>query len=106
MWRICFYYLATAVGLEARITVNDVHAWNIVKVDGKYYYLDPTWDLGLNESEYRYFLRGENDFVSILNGPEYVAHRESIMASFLVGPKHPLTNIENEYVISENAYGI
>ena len=101
-----FYYMATAAGLEARITVNDIHAWNIVKVDGKYYYLDPTWDLGINESEYRYFLKGESDFVDIMNGPEHAAHRESVMAGFLVGPKHPLTNIEKEYDISENAYGI
>ena len=100
-----FYYLATAAGLEARITINDVHAWNVVKVDGRYYYLDPTWDLGLKESEYRYFLRGSKDFVSILNGPEYAAHRESMMAQFLIGPKHPLSNVEKEYEISENAYG-
>ena len=101
-----FYYMTTAAGLEARITVNDIHAWNIVKVDGKYYYLDPTWDLGINESEYRYFLKGESDFVNIMNGPEHAAHRECVMAGFLVGPKHPLTNIEKEYDISENAYGI
>ncbi len=99
-----FYCLATSAGLEARITVNDVHAWNIVKVDGKYYYLDPTWDLGLDESEYRYFLRGSGDFVSILNGPEYAAHRPDMMANFLLGPKHPLSNVEEDYVISENAY--
>ena len=99
-----FYYLATAAGLEARITINDIHAWNIVKVDGKYYYLDPTWDLGLSESEYRYFLRGSGDFVSILNGPEHAAHREDLMAGFLIGPKHPLSNVEQEYTISENAY--
>lgn len=101
-----FYYMATAAGLEARITVNDINAWNIVKVDGKYYYLDPTWDLGINESEYRYFLKGENDFVDIMNGPEHAAHRESVMAGLLLSPKHPLTNIEKEYDISENAYGI
>lgn len=99
-----FYCLATSAGLEARITVNDVHAWNIVKVDGKYYYLDPTWDLGLDESEYQYFLRGSGDFVSILNGPEYAAHRPDMMANFLLGPKHPLSNVEEDYVISENAY--
>lgn len=100
-----FYYLATSAGLEARITVNDVHAWNIVKVDGQYYYLDPTWDLELDESRYRYFLRGAGDFVDILNGPEHAAHRPSLMAGFLVGPKHPLSNVEKEYTISEKAYG-
>ena len=99
-----FYYLATSAGLEARITVNDTHAWNIVRVRGKYYYLDPTWDLEMDESQYRYFLRGSEDFVSILNGPEHAAHRPSMMAKFLLGPKHPLVNVQEEYVISEKAY--
>ena len=99
-----FYYLATSAGLETRITVNDVHAWNIVRVDGQYYYLDPTWDLEMDESDYRYFLRGAEDFVSIMNGPEYAAHRPSMMADFLLGPKHPLANVEKDYVISEKAY--
>lgn len=99
-----FYYLATAAGLEARITINDTHAWNIVKVSGKYYYLDPTWDLGLSEGEYRYFLRGSGDFVSILNGPEYAAHRESLTVNIMKGSQHPLTNVQKEYKISETAY--
>jgi hypothetical protein len=99
-----FYYLATSAGLEARITVNDTHAWNIVRVGGKYYYLDPTWDLEMDESQYRYFLRGSEDFASILNGPEHAAHRPSMMAKFLLGPKHPLVNVQEEYVISEKAY--
>ena len=47
-----------------------------------------------------------SDFVDIMNGPEHAAHRESVMAGFLLSPKHPLTNIEKEYDISENAYGI
>ena len=99
-----FYYLATSAGLEARTTFNDVHAWNIVKVNGRYYYLDPTWDLGVNESDYRYFLRGSKDLYDILSGPDRVAHRTSIMGNFLLGPKHPLTNVQEEYTISEQAY--
>ena len=73
-------------------------------VSGKYYYLDPTWDLGLSEGEYRYFLRGSGDFVSILNGPEYAAHRESLTVNIMKGSQHPLTNVQKEYKISETAY--
>ncbi len=57
-----FYYLANSAGVEAHIRTNSNHAWNYVKLDGKYYYIDATWDLGLPESEYQYFLKGRFDF--------------------------------------------
>ena len=40
------------------------HAWNAIKLDGKYYYLDPTWD-GTQEGEavqFSNFLRGSDIF--------------------------------------------
>ncbi|MBR2783955.1 MAG: hypothetical protein IKD93_07180 [Firmicutes bacterium] len=57
-----FYYLANTAGVEAHIKTNDDHAWNFVKIDGLYYYADPTWDLGKSEAEYEYFLKGAADF--------------------------------------------
>ncbi|WP_274363642.1 WG repeat-containing protein [Paenibacillus thermotolerans] len=33
------------------------HAWNIVKIDGKYYHLDATWDSGNDRNDY--FLRSD-----------------------------------------------
>lgn len=58
-----FYYLANSAGLDARIDTNSNHAWNFVKVDGKYYYyIDATWDLGKSEDEYEFFLKGWADF--------------------------------------------
>lgn len=57
-----FYRMALTAGLEARIKINDNHAWNIVRVDGNYYYCDATWDSGLPESQYQYFLKGIRDF--------------------------------------------
>lgn len=57
-----FYCLANAAGLDARICTNDTHSWNFVRVDGKYYYADATWDLGKSEAEYAYFLKGSADF--------------------------------------------
>lgn len=67
-----FYHLAKAAGLEV-IYISGTgnggdHAWNMVKVDGKWYHLDNTWNRGHYEgtSEYEYFnksdyyLKGDN----------------------------------------------
>lgn len=100
-----FYYLATSAGLEARITWNDIHAWNFVKVNGQYYYLDATWDLGNNENEYQYFLKGSRDFIDELNTSEHVAHRPSIRGLLKVSYSPPLKDTDKDYVFSEYAYG-
>lgn len=68
------YRLFTELGLESRIVtgwagvkVPVAHAWNIVKVDGKWYNIDLTWDDPItNTGEqiliYDYFLKNEEDF--------------------------------------------
>ena len=59
-----FYRLALEVGIDTRVVVGTgnggAHAWNIVKIDGKYYNLDATWDAGRNS--YAYFLKGTENF--------------------------------------------
>lgn len=55
--------LLNMVGIRANIVVGDAkgggwHAWNIVKINGKYYHLDTTWekwDKENNISNYNYF---------------------------------------------------
>ena len=87
---VTLYRLLKEAGIDCRIITgqgrsNDtdtLHAWNIVALDGKYYYLDATWDseeyslflekeknseIGLGEGKdaefrYRFFLRGKEDF--------------------------------------------
>lgn len=67
-----FYRLANAVGLDARIVSGTSrgqgHAWNIVKVDGKYYNIDSTWDAG--RERYDYFLKGSANFAEHMPGGE------------------------------------
>jgi hypothetical protein len=62
-----FYYMANNAGLDCRIIKGDSknfegnwehHAWNLVKLDGKYYFVDVTWDSG--REPYEYFLEGSN----------------------------------------------
>lgn len=75
-----FKYLLDGLGIETTMVIgkgqntegnSENHAWNYVKLDGGWYAVDCTWDdpvvLGggsaSDESKYRYFLKGENDFL-------------------------------------------
>jgi len=67
-----FYRLALTAGLDARVITGiasngeatENHAWNIVKLDNKYYNLDATWDSVLAQQglEYLYFLKANESF--------------------------------------------
>ena len=61
------------------------HGWNLVEVDGTYYYIDATWDSG-NE-EYEYFLKGKEDFLKHTVSSDFVS-------------EYPVSNYE--YVKSED----
>lgn len=39
------------MNIDARTIVNKSHAWNIVKIDGKYYYSDNTWAITRNPNQ-------------------------------------------------------
>ena len=45
-YALAFYRLALECGVDARYILSNPmeHAWDIVRVDGQYYYLDATWD--------------------------------------------------------------
>lgn len=67
-----FYRLVLDAGVDARTIAGDAggrHSWNIVKIDGKYYNLDSTWDAG--RETYSYFLKNMNDFSDHVRDEEY-----------------------------------
>mgnify|MGYP002535627712 FL=1 len=67
-----FYRLSLEAGVDTRVITGDSggpHAWNIVKLNGKYYNLDSTWDAG--SSSYYYFLKNMNDFSNHTRYEEY-----------------------------------
>ena len=64
------YKLMWRCGVPCRIVVgrssNENHGWNIVKLDGKWYNLDTTWDAASEKGApmyWNYFLRSNADFI-------------------------------------------
>lgn len=57
------YRLSREAGIPCRILAGEDHTWNIARIDGVYYYLDPTWDeFRTTVQQCRYFLKGTKDF--------------------------------------------
>lgn len=76
-----FYRMAMAAGLKTRIIEGtgrqESHTWNIVRINGQYYNVDPTWESSVisgsydqlvndysKYSGYQYFLKGNNNFAN------------------------------------------
>lgn len=51
--------LLHAAGVESCFVDNDIHAWNVVKIDGKWFHIDTTWDDG-EVSGNRWFLLSDS----------------------------------------------
>lgn len=49
-----FCILDNHAGLECYVCVSETHAWNIAKIDGKYYHFDALWDEV--EDEWKHFM--------------------------------------------------
>lgn len=77
------YRLLLECGIDCRIVsgnaikvvngkkVTEAHSWNIVKLGGKYYALDATWD-AVYCPKYKYFLCGSSDFVNHTPGNSFL----------------------------------
>lgn len=69
-----FYRIMLELGIDARVITGTcsegAHAWNIVKLEGKYYDLDSTWDAGRGQpgNEYQFFLKCDADFGGHVRG--------------------------------------
>ena len=79
-YALAAYRLLLDAGLETRVIIGlgnkELHAWNIVKVDGKWYNLDLTWDDPISSSgkpilRYDYFLKNTKDFINHTRDAEF-----------------------------------
>lgn len=75
-----FAYYMHRLGIPCVVMVgyaeDEYHAWNLVKIANKWYYVDTTWDdssANINESDrYKYFLKGSDSFTkNHENDPKY-----------------------------------
>ena len=76
-----FYRLALECGVDARVisglgvtgTSQGRHAWNIVKLNDRYYNLDATWDAerAIHGVDYAYFLKSGSNFTDHIRDPQY-----------------------------------
>lgn len=93
-----FKYILDGLGIENVLAsgtatnsngVTELHAWNYVKLDGKWYAVDVTWDDPViingvtltKELKYKYFLKGSNTFFKNHSEDGYLS-QNSIEFSF------------------------
>ena len=73
-YALLFYRMALEAGLEARIlsgrAFGDLHAWNIVRIEDRYYLLDCTWDAGEDPSSFSWFLKCPASFPNHATGDD------------------------------------
>lgn len=85
------YKLMWKSGIPCRIVVgissNESHGWNIVKLDGKWYNLDTTWDSKDEGTPmyWRYFLRSNEDFIDHL--PDVAFQSEAFLQNYSIAEK-------------------
>lgn len=73
------YRLLREMGLSTRVITGtsqgQLHAWNIVKLEGRWYNLDATWDSTYSPSadyqKYQYFLKSAGDFANHVRDKEF-----------------------------------
>lgn len=79
------------------------HSWNLVKVDGQWYHVDPFHEINmlgtLPDSPYHYFLRSD-DFMShsqvTVKHPRYPARKMDVYKAWNVNRMHPAPESRNE----------
>lgn len=114
-YALLFYRLAQEAGIDSRIIggygtqgeTPEAHSWNIVALDGSYYYLDATWDAGV--VTYSYFLKGSTDFPyhqnGNMNGIDYSS--EGFLSAYAIAEtSYVMQEEEKTYTEGEYTYTV
>ena len=84
-YSVLLYRMLRDNGIRCRVitgtasgeTGTEYHAWNLAEVNGRYYYLDATWDAGKPRENWTCFLKGAADF------PDHEPDPQFLTSSFL-----------------------
>ncbi|MCR4717222.1 MAG: hypothetical protein K5656_08575 [Lachnospiraceae bacterium] len=85
-YALIMYKLLTDAGVPVHYVTGDAggpHAWNIVKIKGKWYYLDATWDDPSDTTVYDYFLVGSKTLSKDHKTDKYYTSKYKIASSNL-----------------------
>lgn len=103
-----FQYLLNKMGIQALLvtgfTNGDRHAWNLVRVNGKYYYIDPTW------GDASYMSGVENGGVNVypsVNYDYFMVTTEEISRTHsfeILMPLEECTAKDDNYFVREGLY--
>jgi len=97
------YYMLNKLGVDTRIVFgnDNSHTWLIVKLNGRYYNCDPTWDgYAADTSSYTYFLKGSGTFDN-----DHTRHADYLTERFCA--LHPISDsdyMESDVQILENDF--
>lgn len=80
-YALLLYRMLNDQGIDSRMIIGGNHAWNIVKLDEYYYYLDSTWDNGGSRN---YFLFGCDNLRSHTLGEDFKT--ESFQETYPICP--------------------
>ncbi|SET40952.1 transglutaminase domain-containing protein [[Clostridium] polysaccharolyticum] len=89
-YALLFYKMATEAGIPCRIVTSASHAWNIVKLEDKWYHVDVTWDDPVSDKpvlRYDYFLKGTKSMADV-----HVLNREFQTREFQKA--YPISNTD------------
>lgn len=86
------FYLLSEMGIPARVVLGSSedyqkdtdHAWNVVRVDGKWYNMDVTWDDGGWLPDYTFFLKSDADFYQHTREGYYDYDKDMALSSYPV----------------------
>lgn len=97
-------YLLRNLGMQSAIVTGiangEAHAWNLVRINGNYYYMDTTW----GNSRY---LDGTSQVEKYVNYNYLAVTTEEIIRTHRIDTAFPLpecTSMEDTYFIRENKY--
>lgn len=97
-----YQFLLSQVGVESIYvgakTPSEQHAWNLVKIDGHYFHVDCTWNVGTvgqTTGKHKYFLLNDEEFNEDGRHGEYWKESDKY-------PKNNLCSIENKFYMDNN----